>query len=292
LTTPGRLTVNASTGHVEGPAEIAWNDPFPCVNGSYGSGAMMGVLMHTEVGSEGGTVSWFNNPAAQASAHFAIGRDGAIHQFGPVGKSWEAWHAAEANSAWYGIEFEDDQNPGTPLTAAQVTASAQLVECLSAFAGFPLQVSNSPSVKGYGIHSMGGQAWGGHFQCPGSVRAAQRPAIIALAVQIRKGNPSPAWTYEAPRNLQAVGGHDSVKLTWKPPAGARVPPSAYRVWVYRGTVCDQGTLVSSYPRTARGCPWQGGSLARGQEYTARVAVVAPAAHVKAGVFADVAFTTG
>lgn len=292
MTTPGRLTVNTSTGHVEGAASIAYNDPFPCVNGSYGSGAMMGVLMHTEDGSEGGTVSWFNNPAAQASAHFAIGLDGAIHQFGPVGKGWEAWHAAEANGAWYGIEHEDDQNPGTPLTAAQVTASAQLAECLSAFAGFPLQVSNSPSVKGYGIHSMGGQAWGGHFECPGNVRAAQRPAIIALAVQIRKGTPLPAaWTYGAPLHLAATGGHNSVKLTWKPSA-APVLPSLYRIWVYKGTVCDESTLVPSYPRTGKGCPWQGGSLARGQEYTARVAAAAPAAHVKGGVFASVTFTTG
>jgi len=184
---PPRLTVSAATGRVEGPASITWNDPFPCVNGSWGSGAMMGVLMHTEDGSESGTVAWFNNPAAQASAHFAIGTDGAIHQFGPIGKSWEAWHAAGANAAWYGIEHEDDGNPGSPLTAAQVTASARLVECLSAFAGFPLQVSDSPSVKGYGIHSMGGQEWGGHLQCPGDVRAAQRRAIIALAAQIRNG---------------------------------------------------------------------------------------------------------
>jgi hypothetical protein len=41
---------------------------------------------------------------------------------------------------------------------------------------------------GYGVHSMGGKAWGDHT-CPdlppSHVRSHQRPAIIALAKQIR-----------------------------------------------------------------------------------------------------------
>ena len=39
---------------------------------------MKGVVLHTEDGYEQGTISWFNNPAAQASAFFAVGLDGAI----------------------------------------------------------------------------------------------------------------------------------------------------------------------------------------------------------------------
>lgn len=183
----GKLTVDKASGHVTGPASISYNEPFPCVNGRYGSGAMMGALMHTMVSELPSAVSWFNDSRAQASAHFGIAESGEIWQFGPIGKGWIAWHAAEANQAWYGIEHADDGDPANPLTAAQITASAQLVECLSAFAGFPLQVSNSPSVKGYGWHGMGGAAFGGHLQCPGDVRKAQRGQIIALAVAIRAG---------------------------------------------------------------------------------------------------------
>src|SRR5262245_21803927 len=47
--TAGKLHVQAD-GRVSGPASISYNDPFPCVNGNHGSGAMMGVIMHTMVG--------------------------------------------------------------------------------------------------------------------------------------------------------------------------------------------------------------------------------------------------
>lgn len=190
--TPGRLTVDTATGHVTGPADLHYNDPFPARNGSYGSGAMTGVLMHTMAGDLPGTVSWFNSSRSQASAHFGVSQAGEIWQFGPIGKGWEAWHAAEANATWYGIEFADHGNPANPLTAAQVAAAAQLVECLSSFAGFPLQISDSPSAKGFGWHGMGGQAWGGHLSCPGDVRKAQRGAILALAESIRAGTRPPA----------------------------------------------------------------------------------------------------
>ena len=193
----GKLTVGHG-GHLTGPARITYNIPWPCPNGSWGSGAMMGVLEHTMVGDLPGTVIWFNNPAAQASAHFGVAQDGEVCQFGPVGAGWVAWHAAQANDRWYGIEFADDGNPGNPLTREQVIAAAQLVECLSAFAGFPLQVSDSPSVHGFGWHGMGGEAWGGHFDCPGDVRKAQRPQIVALAMAIRSGEAPPAPPKPAP----------------------------------------------------------------------------------------------
>lgn len=185
MTAPGRLTVDTATGRVTGPAHITYNDPWPCVNGAWGSGAMMGALQHTMVGDLPGTVAWFNNAQAQASAQFGVAEDGEIHQFGPIGKGWIAWHAAEANPEWYGIEFADGGDPANPLTQAQIVSGAQLVECLSGFAAFPLQVSDSVSVKGFGTHGMGGAAWGGHTGCPGPVRAGQRPAIIALAQEIR-----------------------------------------------------------------------------------------------------------
>ena len=184
--TPGKLTVNTVTGYVEGPAKLEYNLPFPTANGAWGSGAMMGVVMHTMVGNLPGTISWFNNPASQASSHFGIAQDGTIHQFGPIGKGWISWAQAAGNDAWYSIEHADDGNPLNPLTVEQVTASAQLVECLSAFAGFPLQVSDNVNTKGYGTHSMGGGAGGGP-PFPENFRAGPRPAIITLAEEIRKG---------------------------------------------------------------------------------------------------------
>jgi len=191
LNIPGRLSLD-SEGRITGPIKIEYNNPFPTKNGSWGSGAMQGVLMHTEVGNNPGTVEVFNDPAKQASAHFAIAQDGSVWQFGPIGKGWIAWHASAANLTWYGIEHADDGNPDNPLTDAQITASAQLVEFLSRFCGFPLRVTDRPAGTGYGTHFMGGPAWSpdGHT-CPDlppkHVRSAQRPVIIALAREIRAG---------------------------------------------------------------------------------------------------------
>jgi hypothetical protein len=211
LAVPGRLKVQ-SDGKVTGPANIAYNNPFPCVNGNYGSRAMQGVVMHTMVGNLPGTITVFNNPSYQASAHFGIDQHGNIHQFGPIGKGWIAWAQVAGNAAWYSIEHADNGDPNIPLTGAQITASAQLVEMLSAFAGFPLQVTDSVTGKGYGTHSMGGAAWGGHT-CPDlppkHVRSQQRAAIIALAKEIRKGAPPPpppppSWQAEALAKAKAL----------------------------------------------------------------------------------------
>jgi N-acetylmuramoyl-L-alanine amidase len=187
----GRLTVNPD-GRVTGPANIHYNNPFPTVNGSYGSGAMLGCVMHTMVGDLPGTVEVFNNPSFEASAHFGIAQNGEIWQFGPIGRGWVAWAQEAGNEAWYSVENADAGNPDNPLTVPQMTALAQVLECLSAFAGFPLRVTDSPAEPGFGVHFMGGAAWGGHT-CPDlpprAVRSAQRPAVIALAEQIRSGHP-------------------------------------------------------------------------------------------------------
>jgi len=205
MSTPGRLEVGAD-GRVTGPAALSYNDPWPCANGTPGgSGAMMGVVLHTMVGDLPGTVSWFNGPASEASAFFGVAQSGETWQFGPVGKDWAAWTQAAGNASWYGIEFADDGHPASPLTDAQVTAAAQLLELLGRFAGFPLQVTDSVDVPGLGIHSMGGIPWGDHPDCPGPVRAGQRAAIVALAKAIRDGEPPRPDPRPAPvAKLEAV----------------------------------------------------------------------------------------
>jgi len=184
---------------------------------------MTGVIMHTMVGTQAGTISWFNNPDAGASAQFGVGFDGAIHQFGPIGQGWIAWHAGAANATWYGIEHEDGGDPSRPLTDAQLTASAQLTEMLTGFAGIPLQVTNSPSTGGLGTHSMGGSSWGGHA-CPGDVRAAQRGEVIRRAQAIR-GDGSAPQPPAKPRQEEAVmqiGPGETAGMSWNGDAYASI----------------------------------------------------------------------
>jgi len=192
---PGRCHFDGE-GKLQGPVSVTHNTPWPCPNGSWGSGAMQGVIMHTMVGNLPGTVSVFNNPNYQASAHFGIAQDGSVHQFGPIGKGWIAWAEEAGNATWYSIEHADNGGTHNPLTAAQIAASAQIVEALSAFAGFHLEVTDSTSGNGYGTHVMGGQAWGGH-SCPGpGPRAGQRYEIVKIARAIRSGTPPPAAAQE------------------------------------------------------------------------------------------------
>ena len=198
----GKLSV--SNGRMSGTCPsgnpIRHNASWPCPNGTEGGmsvpAGVRGVLMHTMVGDLPGTVQVFNEASFQASAHFGVDQEGNIYQFGPV-NGWRAWHCAAGNSHWYGIEFADHGKPANPLTQAQIGAGAQLLEALSrpSVGNFPMQITNSVNTEGFGVHRMGGQAYGGH-SCPqlgdgSGPRSGQRSAIIALAMAIRGGKPAP-----------------------------------------------------------------------------------------------------
>ena len=183
-----------SDGWLQGPIRITH---LFTPNHGTGFGTGRGVVLHTEDGFEAGTVATFMNPANKVSAFFSIAQDGSCHQYVPVGRGFTAYSQAAGNESFRGIEDEDGTHPSVPLTQAQITTFAQILEACSAFDGFPLQVTDDVNGQGLILHSDGGQAWGGHFSCPGSVRAAQRPVIVALAMSIRQGGtvtPPRTWT--------------------------------------------------------------------------------------------------
>lgn len=184
-------------GWLQGPVRITH---LLTPNHGTGFGPGRGVVMHTEAGFEQGTVNTFMNKANQVSAFFSIARDGSCHQYVPVGKGLMAWSQKAGNGAWRGIEDEDQTHPSVPLTPAQITTFAQITEACSAFDGFPLKIADDVNGQGLILHSDGGQAWGGHLQCPGNVRAAQRPQIVALAMSIRQGG-----TVSQPRKWVTAG---------------------------------------------------------------------------------------
>ena len=193
MTVPVKLSVD-SEGRVHGAA-VTWNKEFPCVNGNAREmvvpGGILGFVLHTQVGNNPGTIDTFNTPHLDKprSAHFCVAQDGSIVQMGPV-NGWKAWAQVDGNRTYYSAEFADDaKDPPPALTQQQVTAGALLLELLSrdALGGFPMQISDRPGDKGFGWHGMGGDAWGGHPDCPGQTRKAQRSGIITLAQAIRAG---------------------------------------------------------------------------------------------------------
>lgn len=174
-----------------------------------------GMVQHTEDGFEGGTIDTFMNPSAQVSAFFSVDELGNAHQYLPVGHGYVAWAEEAGNPNWRSCECEDKTKTGIPMPAGQVATVAQIFEACATYDDFPLQSTDDP-VNGHGLitHGDGGVAWGNHPDCPGSVRKAQRPAIIALAQEIRKGA---AVTTPAPQKPPPPPGQwfEPGAWTWK-----------------------------------------------------------------------------
>lgn len=73
------------------------------------------LIMHYTAGpTTEGVVSWFLNPAAKASAHLVIGRDGAIIQMVPFNA--RAWHAGK--SQWGELDGMNKYSLGIELVNA------------------------------------------------------------------------------------------------------------------------------------------------------------------------------
>ncbi|WP_308290400.1 N-acetylmuramoyl-L-alanine amidase [Streptomyces meridianus] len=111
----------------------------PADSGNYASGrtaAIDTIVIHVAQGSYAGTISWFQDPAAESSAHYVIrSSDGDVTQM--VRDSDTAWHAKSANSHSLGIEHEGYIEDASWFTDAMYNASAALVRHLTAVYGIP-----------------------------------------------------------------------------------------------------------------------------------------------------------
>lgn len=113
----------------------------------------LAIVIHTQVGSQGGTYNWFNNPAAQVSAHYNVGLDGSIWQH--VSEGDRAWAqgsvvspsaplvkqmgSVNPNEYCISIETEDKGNPaGVVRTNAQYDAVGWLIAEISKRYGIPV----------------------------------------------------------------------------------------------------------------------------------------------------------
>lgn len=154
-----------------------------------GQEAVLGLVVHIMDGTLEGSESWFDNPDAQASAHFGTGRDGELRQW--VDTSDRAWAQASGNRTYLSIENEG--RGGDSLTDAQIEAVAQTFAWVHKTYGVPLQLASKVGDRGLAYHALGGTAWGGHTSCPGSKIVAQLPKIVLRAKAIA-GVPAPKPT--------------------------------------------------------------------------------------------------
>lgn len=147
-----------------------------------------GLVLHIQQGYESGSEAWFKNPSAQASAHFLNPKAGQLRQL--VDTKDRAWAEAAGNSHWVSVENEGFVPDA--LTPSQVENCAQLLAWLHKVYNVPLVSTDDVNGHGLGWHGMGGDAWGGHPDCPGEHIKAQRGAIIARASRIL-GTSGPAY---------------------------------------------------------------------------------------------------
>jgi len=95
------------------------------------------VVVHTMQGSYAGSISWFQNPVADVSAHFCMrAEDGEITQM--VRLADKAWHVGNSNPVAIGIEHEGYVDDPSWYTWPMYTRSAQLARWLADRHGLPL----------------------------------------------------------------------------------------------------------------------------------------------------------
>lgn len=142
-----------------------------------------GMVEHIAQGSYQGTIGWQKNPVSDVSSHFVIDYDGTCAQM--LNTAQTAWTQGAGNGHWVSVEVAGF-NTGVYTLEQQETLS-QLYAWLVQTHGVLLQLTDSPSGRGWGWHGMGGAAWGNHPDCPGPNNVAARGAMLNRTVQILNG---------------------------------------------------------------------------------------------------------
>ena len=104
LATPGVALASTDYGPAAWVPAHSATSPSPTGRSSHNINY---VVIHTTQGSYNGTISWFQNPASQVSAHYVVkSSDGAVTQM--VREKDIAWHAGNwtYNTQSIGIEHE------------------------------------------------------------------------------------------------------------------------------------------------------------------------------------------
>lgn len=120
------------------------------------------VTVHYTQGTYAGSIAWFQNCSASASAHYVIRSvDGQVTQM--VSEADKAWHVGVANSYTIGIEHEAYGNIYSYFTMNMYQSSANLVKDICSRRSninphriFYRDTLDDGTVLNYGVHSLGG----------------------------------------------------------------------------------------------------------------------------------------
>ncbi|HEY7594393.1 MAG TPA: peptidoglycan recognition family protein [Actinophytocola sp.] len=122
--------------HAQDYPNAIWTPASPANYSAGRSQAITTVVIHVTEGSYAGTISWFQNPDAQVSAHYVVrSADGEITHMVADGDT--AWHARSGNPYSIGIEHEGFIDDPSWFTDAMYRSSAALTSWLCDTYGIP-----------------------------------------------------------------------------------------------------------------------------------------------------------
>lgn len=157
-------------------------------------------IWHTAVDGQSTTdlYGWFASANAKgAESHFYIAGSGNLIQMMDTEVRADAQFAG--NGDGISTETHDGGNPATPWNAAQIATAVSLSRWLQTEHGIPPVLIGSATQPGHGYHAEF-HAWNlDSHDCPGSVREAQIPGVLA---QVNK--PTPPTPSPIPEDLPMV----------------------------------------------------------------------------------------
>ncbi|MET9660041.1 N-acetylmuramoyl-L-alanine amidase [Streptomyces sp. NPDC006510] len=135
---PQKGSLSATDAHAQSPdyPSALWVPADPNNFTAGRSAKIDKVVVHVTQGSYAGSISWFQNPTAEVSAHYVVrSSDGEITQ--TVRDSDTAYHARSANASALGIEHEGFVDDPSWFTDAMYRSSAALTKSLCDRYGIP-----------------------------------------------------------------------------------------------------------------------------------------------------------
>jgi hypothetical protein len=136
-------------------------------------------VLHTNGGpcDHGSLFSFFNRAGNDICSHFQVANDGSAEQY--IATEHVAYAAFASNAYAVQIETEDDGNPATPWTAAQIAKIVAILHALKV----PAQVAPDGPGSGVGWHSLYADWNQDHHNCPGAVRVSQIHNFVIPALR-------------------------------------------------------------------------------------------------------------
>src|SRR5262249_56262433 len=166
-----------------------WNPVDFCTDLDTMVGPPKAVFLHTNGGGPHLT-TWFDqlfhNTLQRLGSTFQVYADGSIDQ---LCDTQSVIYAQFAASKWaVSIETEDDGNPHTPWTPAQLAAIERLIQWLHTEHGIPLKAMSGPNDSGIGYHQQFAIYNQSGHDCPGPVRLNQ--LLHAVIPHLAHSNPT------------------------------------------------------------------------------------------------------